>query len=216
MKRWLSKHLNLFAWSLGVVVSLLAFIHWGLWFNWRFDVVSVYVFFPLLGLLAFSLMWTHYAVQAARVYVGESVTRTKKYFELTGYAVLLFILLHPGLLGWQLYKDGAGLPPGSYKEYIGGTLYGFLLLGVISLTIFILFELRRWLERKNWWRWILAFNHIAMFLIVIHSLKLGTSLSEGWFRVVWIGYATLLAVIYMYLWERKELLGNKSASAPKA
>ena len=52
--------LQIFAWSLSVAVSLAAIFAWGQDFGWNLWPFSAYMVFPLLGLLAFSLMWSHY------------------------------------------------------------------------------------------------------------------------------------------------------------
>ena len=206
IKQWLSKNLALFAWSVSGFVVLLGLLHWAQWLDWQFSELNLYRLFPLFGLLAFSLMWSHYVTFAARVYSGQERGITKTYSRYTGYAVLGFLLLHPGLLAWHIYTDGYGLPPASFQEYVGGALYGFLLLGTISFMIFMLYELHRWFARKSWWKWIVGLNHVAMLLIVVHAIKLGGSLMGGWFQITFVGYAVVLVLIYLYLWDRKQLI----------
>src|SRR6185503_11558571 len=76
------------------VASGLAFWVWGSSLGWDFSHLSVYVLFPLLGLLAFSIMWSHYMVGALKnnLLRGTDLTHFFRYSE---YVVLAAILLHP-------------------------------------------------------------------------------------------------------------------------
>ena len=56
------KILKFLPWSLAAVVAFLAILVWGQSFDWQFSAINSYQFFPVLGLLAFSLMWTHYVI----------------------------------------------------------------------------------------------------------------------------------------------------------
>jgi len=122
------------------------------------------------------------------------------YFNVTGWIFLAAIFLHPGLLVWQLWRDGFGLPPESYlKHYIAPGLEWAALLGTLSFLIFLSYELRRWYSGKSWWRFVVYASDIAAVAIFIHSLKLGTTLQTGWFRAVWISYGVMLIIALMYL-----------------
>src|SRR5438132_13944084 len=82
---------RIFAWTLAMAVCLTAIIVWGRDYGWHLLPFSAYTSFPLLGLLAFSLMWTHYIVAAVRDLVGLDKIALANYFRLTGYAVLILI-----------------------------------------------------------------------------------------------------------------------------
>src|SRR5262249_44844052 len=156
--------------------------------RWRIVGVSTYLLFPVFGLIAFSTMWSQYAAGLIRRLAGVPPTALKGYFDATGYIVLLAILLHPGLLIWQLWRDGAGLPPHSDLTYVAPALRAFVVLGLINLSILLLFELRRWFSGKAWWRPVPYVVDVVMFSIFIHGLKLGDQLQMGWFRGVWFFY----------------------------
>lgn len=184
------------AWSLAALVSLLSLLAWGRDFQWHFTPFSAYTIFPLLGLIAFSLMWAHYVVGAVRDIASIKPKVLQKYFSYTGYAVLALICLHPGLLIYQLFVDGAGLPPGSYESYVAPGLGWVTILGSASLLVFLAFELHRWFDKKPWWHYVVDAGDFAMLAIAYHGLRLGTDLQNGWFHIVWIFYAlTLLAII---------------------
>lgn len=195
--------LRMGAWALSAAVALIAFIAWGQSWHWRLNRMSAYNIFPLLGLLAFSIMWSHYVVSAVRQAAGVRKEALKLYISVTGLAVLGLILLHPGLLAWQLWHDGFGLPPGSTKYYVGSAMYGAVILGLIALTLFLLYELHRWYESKPWWLYFSIATDIAMVMIYIHSLLLGSQLKTGWLRLVWYFYGVTLAAALIYAYAKR-------------
>ncbi len=199
--------LRVFAWSLSSAVTLLAVYVW--WNGYAGSISSVYQVFPLFGLLAFSLMWSHYIVAAKRLYFGIEAKETKVYFEITSAVVLAAILLHPGLLMWQLWRDGLGLPPVSYIQFYGEGLLLPLMFGSISLTIFLVYELRRKFKDRSWWKFVQYANDGAMILIFIHGLKLGSQLQSSWFVYVWYFYGVTLIASIAYMYGQKILKNSK-------
>ncbi len=182
-------------WILTSAVSLLAIYVWGTSFSWRPSAINAYTLFPVLGLLAFSIMWSHYMVGEMDRARHRSVDR-KSYFRITGYAVLAAILLHPGILAYQRLQDGFGLPPGSYVSYVAPGMAWLTILGSISLLAFLAFELHRFYRSRSWWKYVTAAGDAAMLAIFVHALGLGSLLQDGWYRTVWLFYgATLLIVI---------------------
>jgi hypothetical protein len=183
--------------GLTVFTCLLAFIAWGQDNAWHFAGLSLYQVFPIFGLLAFSIMWSQYIIEAANNYLdyGEAL---RSYFTYTGYFVLLAILLHPGLLIAQRYRDGYGLPPGSYETYVAPMQKWLTLLGTVSLLMFLAFELKRWFKKKSWWKYIILLNDIAIVAIFYHGLRLGQDTSGDWFQKVWYMYGVLLAGALTY------------------
>jgi hypothetical protein len=124
-----------------------------------------------------------------------------RYYQWAGYVVLLAIVLHPGLLTYQRFHDGFGLPPGSDLSYVASGLGWVVVLGIVSLFIFLAFELRRWFDQRGWWRYVLYANDAAMLAIFYHGLELGTQTHIGWFRAVWwfYGVTLVVALVYKYL-----------------
>lgn len=184
-----------------VLPSLLA---WLQRYSDRIPNVTVYQLFPLLGLLAFSLMLAHVVVGTVNAFAHVESGAIKRYYQYTGYVVLACILLHPGLFIWQLYRDGYGFPPGSYLNYVENSMRAFVLLGTISLVIFLLFELKRKYGSSSWWQYIERASDTALVLIFIHGLFLGSSIQNGWFRVVWLVYGVLLlsCLVYAFIQRR--------------
>ncbi len=199
------KQLRLIVWLISAISVVLAVVAWGGDLQWNFGYLSTYSLFPLFGLVAFSLMWSHYMAAMLRRLVRAEASSLARYFEITSLAVLAAILLHPGLLLWQLWRDGLGLPPGSVRAYTG-PLYGAALLGVIALVLFMAYELRRKFKTRSWWKYVQNASDFAMFLILIHALRLGSNLQQGWFRGVWYfyGLSLLVALVYNYLAKRRK------------
>lgn len=198
-----NNQLNVFAWSISSAAVLLAVITWGQSYDWQFNHLSSYTLFPLFGLVAFSLMWAHYVVAAVRVKTGLEANVTKQYFEITSFLVLLAILLHPGLLIWQLWRDGLGLPPNSYFQYVGQSMRVAVTLGSISLAIFLVYELRHYYNKRWWWKYVQYASDVAMVAIFIHALRLGQNLQTGWYRWIWLLYGLTFGVSLYIIYTTK-------------
>lgn len=190
---------RLAVWGLVAVVVIAAS---GVWYQQRLadgQTLTVYAIFPLLGLLAFSLMWTHYIAGALRRLAGMSKTALARYSAMTSWAVLFLILLHPGLFWWQLGQDGYGWPPISHLlVYTGEPARFALLLGVLALLAFLVFELHRKYASRKWWRWVERANIAAMMAIWVHALLLGGELSVSWYMWLWYGYGVSLVAAVIY------------------
>lgn len=195
------------AWSLSVATVVLAVVAWGQSFNWHLS-FDIYLIFPVLGLTAYGIMWSHYMAGTARQLLGLRPGVLSTYYRLTGYAVLILICLHPGLLIYQRFRDGFGLPPHSYETYVAPGLGWITLLGTVSLLIFLAFEFHRKFGKRSWWHYVTEAGDLAMLAIFYHGLRLGLQLQYGWFRYVWWIYGvTLIAVLirsysYKYLVKR--------------
>ena len=188
------------AWALSVVVFALAVMVWGQNVAWNVTELSTYSWFPLFGLVAFSLMWGHYVVTATRVAVGGDGDALKPYYRVTSWIVLIALLLHPGLLIWQLWADGFGLPPMSYlTHYVAPELGWVAILGTVSLLAFLAYELWRWFDKKPWWRWVSWASEFAMLAIFYHGSRLGAELQVEWFRALWLLYGATLVISFAYL-----------------
>jgi hypothetical protein len=192
-------------WIMGSVVVLMGVY---VWYEQRIaggSELGRYDFFPVLGITAFSLMWTHYVGGALRDALGFDKRVFRTYFSVTAWIVLLLILLHPGIFWFLLMRDGLGLPPGSYLTiYTDMASRAALLLGTLSLAAFLVFEFHRRFSASSWWKYVEIANIFAMGAIFYHALTLGGELSVEWFRVVWYVYGlTLAAAIgYSYIYKR--------------
>jgi len=187
------------AFTLTAVSVLLAVIAWRQFNPGPLAELSVYAVFPLLGLVAFSLVWCLYTVNATATYLEVKDGDLRIYYRVTGYLFLAAILAHPFLLVTSLWNDGFGLPPGSYEAYLGPKLAWVALLGTGSLFVFLAYELHRWFKQKKWWKWIVYANDIAMLVVFYHGLRIGGELQTGWFRYVWFFYGVMLVIYLIYL-----------------
>jgi len=185
--------------SLAVISAGLAVYAWRADHSGPLGQVSPYSLFPLFGLLAFSLLWCLYTVGAASKYFEAPAGTFNRYYQVVGYAILAAIVAHPTILVVQLYRDGFGLPPGSYSAYVAQGLEWVALLGTASLFVFLLYELRRWFDKRGWWKWIVYLNDLAMLAILYHSLTLGGDLQTTWLRYLWFFYGVMLVIYLVYL-----------------
>lgn len=190
------------AWSLSGIVAILAIVAWGQDFGWVVLPFNSYRWFPLFGLVAFSLMWGHYVLGFLRDIFAWGMSKLVFYFKATGWAVLILICLHPGVLIYQLFRDGFGLPPGSYLSYVAPGLKWVTLLGTVSLLVFLAFEFRRRYANRSWWHFIPQAGDFAMLAIFYHGLRLGSQI-HGWYRNVWWFYGVTLVGIIAYSYYRK-------------
>jgi hypothetical protein len=194
----IAKRLQVTSWLLGLIVTLAVFTVWSQ-VRLTGQVLTAYDLFPLLGLVAFSLMWTHYVTDALRRYLKQDRSVLEQYFKISSGVVLVLILLHPGIFLVKLWLDGLGLPPFSYFQVYGGIMQrAALVLGTLSLLVFLTYELYRWFRQAPWWKYVGYANILAMGAIFYHGLTLGDELSLTWFRVVWFFYGVtfVCAVIY--------------------
>ncbi len=197
----------LWEWVLGAVVIA---VPYGVWLSDGGKFSSVYSVFPLLGLWAWSLMWTHYMYGTLSM-ISEKFTRSKAYKHVSAYLVLAFILLHPLLLIQRLYQDTGVRPPDSYINYVGEANKAFVLFGTVSMLCFLAYEVLKRLRRqkmvKRMWFLVGLSQAIAMTLIFVHGLKLGSHLYDGWFQAYWVLLGCLLlpcfAVILRYDWRQR-------------
>lgn len=203
MKKLDARQLQILAWGFSGFATLAAVVAWGQGNLWHLTGLSIYQIFPLFGLLAFSLMWSHYLAAALRVYSKQAKSVLGTYFEVTSFAVLAAILLHPGLLALQLWRDGAGLPPGSELNYVPPSQRIYIVFALVAFVVFLAYEFRRKFADRSWWKFVQLASDGAMFLIFIHALNLGSNLQEGWFRTLWYFYGLTLAVSVIYLYSQK-------------
>jgi hypothetical protein len=191
MKEWV-KNLHIAAWLLTAAALLAAFIAWGQGFSWQFAHLSTYQIFPVFGLVAFSTMWAQYIIRAIKEPLDLHSAGLSNYFHFTSWLVVIAILLHPGLLSWQLWRDGLGLPPGSELAYVGPMLHAAVVIGMTCFFIFLAFELRVIFAKYSWWRYAAYIQDAAIVAIFYHALRLGTQTKFGWFQKLWWFYGISL------------------------
>lgn len=184
------RRLSLVPWL--VVVAALGLSSLGWWHNlgWAAPGFIIDNWFPLFGLIAFSTMWAHYAVDFLQRLI--TIKPDSFYLPVTRFVVFFAILMHPGLLALNLWQYGAGLPPQSFFEYVGSSLKWGIVIGIAAWLAFMAFELHRWFRERPWFRWVLIANSAAMLSIVIHAMYLAGP--QGWFRALWYFYGISLII----------------------
>lgn len=200
MKDWIQRNFTFVEWGVGLGVSLLSILAWAIATNSKYNLSTLDIF-PVLGLVAFGLMWSHYMLGAIRRWSAYERKKNDSYWVISAGLVLCLIILHPVLLNAALIEGGLGLPIGSYFAAYGPTDGWFVVLGTSALIVFLLFELRRWFGKKQWWKWIEYAQIIAMVAIFIHGTKLGTNTTSGWYEIVWWGLALTLIFAWVYNWK---------------
>ena len=196
--------------TLTIITCTVALAVWGASNDWQLLHLSLYQVFPVLGLLAFSIMWSQYMVEAVRN-IRPQLPDIRSFFSRTSWAVLVLILFHPGLLIFQRFRDGYGLPPGSYLSYVAAMQKWVVLLGSMSLMIFIAFEFKKFFEKHHAWHIVQILNDIAIIAIFYHGLRLGSQLQQGWFQYLWYFYGLSLIAALGYKYYLK-LHGAKATS----
>lgn len=191
------------AWGSAALVTLLSIYVWGSSLSWNPSNITAYSLFPVLGLIAYGLMITHYLSSVLRQVNNQPREILKQYLTITSTVVLICILLHPTILIYKLWATGHGLPPASYKSYVSASVLVWVYVGTLSWIAFLLYELRRKYVTKPWWKYIQYASDIAMIGIFFHGLKLGQHLQAGWFQMVWYVYGLILLASLGYSYSQK-------------
>ena len=128
--------------------------------------------------------------------------------------MLVVILLHPGILIYQRFRDGFGLPPKSYYTYVAPGTGWLTILSSVCLLAFLAFEFRRIFAGRPWWNYLLAASDVAMLGIFYHGLRLGGQLQSGWFRGLWFFYGATLVLFIGYKYVSPFLRRSSAAATP--
>lgn len=176
--------------ELSVIPLVLMVLYvWAVDLNWQLSGVSAITIFPLLGLLAFVIMWWHFLLGFMKD-IDPRFERFKTLYKTSSIFVLLLILLHPLLLAFFGISNNIANPPGFYYQYVGETNAIFVTLGVVALVIFLLYDLAKWLKKhdfvNNNWDIIDTIDDIAFIMVFAHSLVLGHHVQAGWFGMIWL------------------------------
>lgn len=199
-------------WGLGVLVTIIAVVAWGLNRHPLNGQLDSYGIFPLFGLIAFSIMWTHYIMWALRRIVGVEASKDRLYGRVSSNLVLALIIGHPLVLILALWRDGFGLPPMSYLTAYPGYDLAFI-CAILGLSLFLAYEFHRWFDNRSWWHWVLNLQLVAMIAIFYHSLTLGQEFAQPWFQTIWwfYGVTLLAAAVYNYWYDITHKVRGKYA-----
>ena len=205
-KAMLRRNFVVFAWGLSLLVAILAVTAWHQSLLVPLDKLGIYDVFPLFGILAFSVMWSHYMVSALRAKLNFDREKLNTYYGVTVAVVLGAILLHPGLLVWQFWQDGGGW---LVFNYVAPDLRLYVIIAEVAWLAFIAYELHRWYSDRSWWHWVERASDVAMLTILVHGYKMGQDILPGWFIALWYFFgATLIGAIVYSAKRRYEQTGN--------
>jgi len=192
-----TKSINRSEWVVGLAVILAAVAVWAQVRIVPGGELTLYDLFPVFGLIAFGLMWTHFVYGALRRYFKAEKPTQYTYGTVSSGIVLAMVILHPALLWFSLWLDGFGLPPQSYLTAYSSQLLA-VLCGSVSLGIFLAYELKRFFGDKQWWKYVVYLQAVGMIAIFYHALELGGELDVAWFRMLWWLYFVSFGVSVVY------------------
>lgn len=206
-------------WVFMFMAFLVPFIAWSSERSWSYDKLTLLAIFPLLGLWAWSIMWTHYAYGTLRL-TNPGLQKNKLYSKVSGILVLFLVLLHPFLLILNQWQTLEKLPPESVYSYAASNQKLYVFFGVVALTLFLSFEIFERLKDnafvKRNWKWVSLSQMIAMTLIFSHALSLGSNLSVGWFELYWVTLGALLIPCFGIIgradWQQKHYTNETPVS----
>lgn len=153
--------------------------------------------FPVLGLIAYMIMWLH-------IIGGAFETKLNRYIDFdyflywSSYIVLGLLILHP-----LIFIVNFGFPQFSGIFNFGSG--SFIWLGILGWLMLITYDIRKAFSNqiffKRHWGAIQFLSTAGFYVIFFHSLFLGHNLGSGPLRTAWIlfGISGVLASVYTYL-----------------
>lgn len=178
------------------LVGVIAFAAWAEPFAGRLWPMSPYAAAPLFDMLAFSLV----CVYAIALVAAHHLARGTAWVAgLIAGLALTAIVLHPGLMFWQLWRDGFGLPPASYfhfytQDQLVGLTFG--VSGYLLTAIVLGANVVRPRPASRFSAGILAIGGAGMFW---YSLLTNVFIQESWFVRVWIALGFVFACTVSWL-----------------
>lgn len=150
-------------------------------------------YFPLIGLIAFFLVWTQIMIGSLRPLWQQLFPGIVRWHRTIGIFVLLFALLHPLLLIF-----GIGLTSFLDLNFVAPGLVAWVWVGEIQLFLIVVTALTALMRRVTWlrrqWRLIHLLNYIIFCLVWPHSWFLGTDVAHTPLRYLWYWYAATFCI----------------------
>lgn len=152
--------------------------------------------FPLLGLLAFSLVWAQVIIGSAQSVLRKVFPNIIAWHRRQGVFVLLFALLHP-----TMRYIGLGFGVAAYFQHFNAGVAPskilFLWFGYVQLFLMLITAGAALLRRAPWlvrrWHAIHYANYGVFVLVWLHSWFLGTDVQSTGLRYLWIFFAVSAA-----------------------
>lgn len=189
---------TLFVFGIAVALSVTAIAAWAEPFQGRLWPMSPYAASPLFDMLAFCFLVTYVLTLCLQPWLGA---HGRQLVRILACITLVMLLLHPGLLFWQLWRDGFGLPPMSYlhfytEDQLVGVVFGAA--GYLLTALALVYGLRRTAVASRAVTVLLCIGAAGMFW---YSLLNNVFVQESWFAGLWIvlGSCSLLGMIWLLL-----------------
>jgi len=134
------------------------------------------------GLLAFTLMWLHIVAGPFKQRLLSIFPKFELWMTLSSFIVLLSIILHPLLM-----LVGISKLIGIVEFFATASMP--IWLAIIAWFMFISYDIARIFKKRllktRTWFVITLIATLGWFLILYHSLSLGSHLQEGLLRMLW-------------------------------
>jgi len=170
-----------------------------------FDAAVILDIFPVLGLLAFALMWLHIVGGALRPWLEQYIDFSR-FVTSSSVLVLILLILHPLLLL-------IGLGPSNWGKFFSSTPALFIWLAVVGWVVLVGYDVVKRFKHRDFfvhhWEVVKFVSTLGFFLVLFHSLGLGRDLQTGLLRTVWIFYGISAALAASYTYGIKRFLAPK-------
>ncbi len=180
-----------------VVVLLLPLYFWGDSFAWDFSIISGHVLFPLLGMLAFSLMWLQVVVSTFPKAFNINLDR---FWAVSGLWVLILFVAHPVVAVFANKST-------NIFSFVADAQQVYIWLAVIAFIVFVLFEIVMRLGKKPFAArarpYIEKASYVGVILIWVHSLNIGSHTGFGFLNYVWWFYGITAVLMIGKIFMRK-------------
>jgi len=163
--------------------------------------VALFEVFRVFGLVAFSVMWLHIVGGAYKKKLSRLIN-WQRFVNVSSMIVLISLILHPGLMLVALISSGEGSP----FDYVGSGSTFLIWSAIIAWIVFVAYD---WLKDKkgndlilrNWNR-VKLISTLGFFLVLYHSLGVGSDLQAGALQKLWwfYGISAAVAMIYNYVY----------------
>ena len=203
-------------WLIFYGLLLLPLISWLAIYDFRPPLTARSVF-PLLGVWAWLVMWTHYLFWWLQT-KHKNITPRSRYDTVSMWLVLVLLLLHPGLLAWNQYRQFGLTPPESFTSYVATDVEVFVGFGSLALLMFLAYEVIHRLQNapwvKRWQGWVSLSQAIAMTLVFFHGIMIGETVLYGWMMGLWVTLGIALIPL-MFLAVRGSFRQQKTLASAK-
>lgn len=165
--------------------------------------------FPLVGLYAFTLVWTQLILGSSAAPWRKIFPAITKIHRRVGTFTFLFALLHPGLMILAFGPDFLGY------RFLDPTLTLFAYAGTIAILIISLTALTAIFWRVNfirrYWRTVHYLNYVTFALVWYHSWNIGSDVQTTNLKWLWLFFGT--SAIFSLTWRLLRSFSRKPLPA---